>query len=704
MQRPLKKKDGRPPGLAARAALLFGLAAYLSAATDVTPVQKVIELLNGMVNKGKEEMHQEKVAFAAYGEFCRGSEESKVKAIKTAESSISALQDKIGTAEVNVERLGEEIDGLNADIDGWNAEKAKSKKVRQTERTDYEESLASYEDAIDALERAIKVLKERSAHTKGVSKKGEEPAVAAAAKLLQEVGQRATANGPSSRLAMLGRSLQASLMEVSDNKAAPEANAYEFQSKSIVETLENMRLKFQDEKNVLEKEEMNRRHAFELVMETLTDDVKYAEEETSRKTEQRGEEQAALAAAKGDLEETQTAKAADEKYLADLRANCKTKSVEFDQRQKLRQEELDALAKAIEIISSPKVSGAAEVHLPAALAQSSFRGMQLLQLRGADEAPGATSQERAAAFLTKQAGSMKSSMLASIAARAAKDPFVKVRQLIKDLLARLIEEANQEADHHEWCQKEVSANKASREELSSQVEELTAKVDELDALEKTLETEIGELKEQIADLDDSVKKAVKEREEEKAENEATIADSKGAQAAVVEATKILKEFYGRASTATSLLERRRQAPFEEPATWDSPYQGLSGESKGVLGMLDVIHSDFARLEAETTVAEGDAARRHKQFMEDSAVDRAVKDKEMRHKGFKRDSTLRLLRESKKELEETQVELTDAMKYYDKLKPACIDLGLSYKERVEKRQQEIQSLKEALRILNGEDLP
>ena len=43
------------------------------------------------------------------------------------------------------------------------------------------------------------------------------------------------------------------------------------------------------------------------------------------------------------------------------------------------------------------------------------------------------------------------------------------------------------------------------------------------------------------------------------------------------------------------------------------------------------------------------------------------------------------------------------RYYDKLKPACVDAGLSYEERVKQREEEIQSLQEALKILEGEDI-
>merc|ERR1719421_945929 len=85
----------------------------------------------------------------------------------------------------------------------------------------------------------------------------------------------------------------------------------------------------------------------------------------------------ASAQAKGDLADEQATKAADEKYLAELTSTCKVQASDFESRQTLRTQELEALTKAIDIISDSAVSGAADKHLPAAsLAQTA-----LVQLR-----------------------------------------------------------------------------------------------------------------------------------------------------------------------------------------------------------------------------------------------------------------------------------------------------------------------------------
>merc|ERR1719378_880462 len=117
-------------------------------------------------------------------------------------------------------------------------------------------------------------------------------------------------------------------------------------------------------------------------------------------------------------------------------------------------------------------------------------------------------------------------------------------------------------------------------------------------------------------------------------------------------------------------------------------------------MLEVIQSDFAR-EAETSTGEDSAQREHDAFLNDSSADKEAKEKEARHKGFDQVRTERALKQAQKDLKATQEELDAALDYYDKLKPQCVDSGLSYADRVAKREAEIKSLQEALQVLSGE---
>merc|ERR1712019_293858 len=273
--------------------------------------------------------------------------------------------------------------------------------------------------------------------------------------------------------------------------------------------------------------------------------------------------------------------------------------------------------------------------------------------------------------------------------------------MIKDLIVRLMEEANEEAEHKGWCDTELSTNEQTRKEKTEAVETLHAEIDELEASIAKLTEDIAELTKAVADLNAATAKATEMRQEEKATNEATIKDSQEAQTAVAQAVTVLKEFYAKAGEATALLQQKEQPV--APAIFDSPYQGMQSENGGVIGMLEVIQSDFARLEADTKASEATAQKEYDEFMTDSKVDKESKSTDIEHKTAKKQDEEQALTTKKSDLEGTQKELDAALAYFDKLKPSCVDAGVSYEDRVARRKEEIESLQEALKILNGEDL-
>ena len=153
-----------------------------------------------------------------------------------------------------------------------------------------------------------------------------------------------------------------------------------------------------------------------------------------------------------------------------------------------------------------------------------------------------------------------------------------------------MEEANEEAEHKGWCDTELSTNEQTRKEKTAAVETLHAENDELSASIAKLTQEITDLTAEIAAIDKAVAEATEIRESEKAENTQTIKDSQEAQTAVSQAVTVLKEFYEKAGEATALIQEKKQ----KPEIFDEPYTGMQSENGGVLGMLEVIASDFAR--------------------------------------------------------------------------------------------------------------
>jgi len=517
-------------------------AAFLLQSTlAVTPVQKVIQLLENMSAKGKKEKHEEQVQFAAYKQFCDDTAVEKERAIKQATEKIEMLKADIQKYISDAEQLTKEIAEHDSDIAAWTGDKKAASKVRVMEKNDYDAMHKDYSESVDALQRAIAVLKKQAYERKQASS------------LVQVSELKSLTLIPPEAKKALDLFLMQSSEEPADEGlavSAPEANAYEFQSHGIIEMLEKLLDKFVDERTALEKEEMNSKHAYDMLMQDLTAQIEQAKADRTEKAETKAKKLQAKADAEGDLEDTTTTRDADQKYLDDLKGTCSQKASDFESRQQLRTEEIEAIAKAIEILSSESVSGNADKYLPTLIQK---KGVSLGQFRSGEQT---VIQRQVAEFLREQGRQWNSRILSALAVRVANDPFAKVKKMIKDLLVRLMEEANEEAEHKGWCDTELSTNEQTRKEKTEAVETLHAEIDELQASIAKLSEEIGELAKAIADLDAAMAEATEIRQKEKEDNELTIKDSQEAQTAVAQALTVLREFYAKAGEATALLQKK----------------------------------------------------------------------------------------------------------------------------------------------------
>merc|ERR1711976_914255 len=115
-------------------------------------------------------------------------------------------------------------------------------------------------------------------------------------------------------------------------------------------------------------------------------------------------------------------------------------------------------------------------------------------------------------------------------------------------------------------------------------------------------------------------------------------------------------------------------------------------------MMEVIESDFARLEADTTAAEKQAAAENDTFMSDSTADKKAKHEAEVKTKLEKDQTEFERGQTNKDLASVSAELAEANDYHETLKPQCLQVPVSYEERVEKRKQEIKSLQDAYDML------
>lgn len=696
---------------------LLSLAQVSAVQESVTPVQKVVEMLNDMLAKGKKEKQDETVRFTTFKSFCENTEKSKTKAIATAAEDIETLTAGIGKADADALELGTEVQELDASIDQMSADLKAATEEREAENAEFEKAHSEYVAAVAAVQRAIELIKS------GIGARAKEFAQVSAllqihTSILPEAQQEALENYLSSPKAHRESSLMQDAVEYGyELPAAPEAHAYEHSSGPVLDILEKLGDKFQDETDALERAETNARANYGMFATDLKHQIATSTDKRTKKAARKGERQADSASMTSDKEDTEASKASDEKYLKDLIVECEQKSFDYSCRQKNRQGEIEAISKAIEIMTSGAISGGSD-HLPGLIQKST----SLAQLRSSTKGDNVN---KVVTFLMRKAGDMNSKMLMLLAQHAQNDPFKKVKKMIKDMIFKLQEEANEEASHKGFCDTELGTNKQTRETKTDQMESLKADIEEYTADIAKLADEIGKLQGEITEIDEAVSTATMDRRVEKAKNVATIADSEAAETATAQALAVLKEFYEKAavpieqpapqqgpikwddrslailkssSGGASLLQVKSVHKQPTPEMEEGQYSGMG--NGGVLGLLEVIQSDFARVISETRTSEADAQHEFDTFSADSAQDKAVKEADIKHKENVKVQKTSALGQAQKDLRVTDQELTAAMDYYEKLKPSCVDNKETYAQRVARRSEEIQSLKEAVEILES----
>jgi len=521
------------------------------------------------------------------------------------------------------------------------------------------------------------------------------------------------------------KALIADFMALNSDESGPEANAYEFQSGGVLDMLKKLHGDFRNQLSDTQKAEMNSKHAFNMEKQSLQDTIKNSEEGKAAATRNKAAQDEASAKASKSKAAAEASLASDKQTLSDLEIECHQKKLSFDEKQQLGSDEIAALGEAIEILSGDSVEGASQRH-----------GLSLLQVnsRMKNRASGANTSD-VLAFLSAQGQKLHSDKLSLLAQKVANDPFKKVKKMIKAMVNKLMNEQNEEAQTKGFCDKELKTNKLTRDRLSIEIDEALARKDEEAAREKQLGEEVTKLTAEVAALDKLMKEATEERQAEKERNTATIADAKAAQAAVAQATSVLKEFYAKAATATAFIQlpahqesRVKMGTADWAAvgqtgkggygqgsesshdyghqdgmqTFGETYSGQQDSAGGVLAMLEVILSDFAALETKTASDEDLSQNEFERLAQDSKKEKAVKSKQIEMKKADKQVAQTNKEQAHRDWTATDDQYLAADRYYESLKPKCIDEGVSFEERDAKRAEEIASLKEALEMLQPQD--
>merc|ERR1719387_1935009 len=121
-----------------RTALLCAAMLAGACASSVTPIEKVIQMLEDMLAKGTKEKQDEEVRFASFSTFCENTKSSKATAIKKAGMSLESLAADIQKADADALAAANAIAALQKDIGVWESDKAEATSTREKEKADYD--------------------------------------------------------------------------------------------------------------------------------------------------------------------------------------------------------------------------------------------------------------------------------------------------------------------------------------------------------------------------------------------------------------------------------------------------------------------------------------------------------------------------------------------------------------------------------------
>jgi len=405
-----------------------------------------------------------------------------------------------------------------------------------------------------------------------------------------------------------------------------------------------------------------------MLKQSLEDAMKFAEEDMAKAKAGIAESAQIKASAEGDLDVTSKSLKADTESLADLHQECMTKAQDFEAETKSRGEELKALGVAKKAIEDNTAGAAKQSY---GLSQVSLMQMS----SGTDLA-----SVEAVHYVRKFARKMKSTELAQLASRMSSavqfgDPFEKVKGLITDMIERLESEAQADAEHKAYCDKELAESNAKKDDKTAEISKLTTKIDQSAARSAQLKEEVAGLNAALAALAKAGAEMDQMRKQEHEDYVQNSADMEQGLKGVKLALKILNDYYSKA--------------------------GESGAGSGIIGMLEVIESDFTKTITEMVEAERTAAAMYEQQTKDNAITKTTKEQDVKYKTKEAAGLDKAVQELSTDRSGVQEELDATLQYLKSLDDKCTYKVESYAERKARREAEINGLKEALDILENE---
>jgi len=694
------------------AALLSALAVSPNEAVraQLSPISRVVELLNGLAETAEKEGKKEEDLYESYVCWAKTVIDTKTGTNAEATTRIDELNAYIadldaGRIELTTERvdLEKEIKNLNQDLESMKAN-------RNQENEDFLAAKDEMEKTIKALDSAIKVMAEATGdHTEGEFIQGQDTeGFAARSEESQslaravELGHKFLTKGDAiffQRL-LTGEVPKADWKKL--NRKAGFKMKYKARSFHIQDVLKKMHDTFSQNLEDAEANEQKALDDYTELKDAKTEQLTTAEDALGKMDGENGAKAMSKEDAETERDALTTQRTNDEGFIEATATDLKTKKGEWKDRQLLRAGEIEAINKAVSILHSDDARD---------LFKSSLKSQSFLQVTATSKAASAGSILATAAKRTgdKRMAALAKSLQTPNDSMATGSHFDEVIAAIDDMVATLKSEEEIDLENKETCEKDRAddtrtAIKAARtmDERSDTIDALKVDIAEI---VKTMAENVGEIKSVTEELN----KAQTLRNDEHTEWEAADRDDGAAAELVDRAKGVLSDFYS--ENGLVFVQKKKMAPVvageappPPPSTWEAPYGGKTGESQGIVSILEMIHEDILKDKTKGKADEDKAEETFQAFKTNSeqqisTLEGANTDLE-ETKGQKEDdiSTAKEQRGAKHdELNAVIAKINDAT-------PSCVYNTINYPVRLENRQVEIDGLIKAKAILQGGEFP
>jgi len=622
----------------------------------VSPVAKVVAMISDLQAKviGEGEVAQKE--YAEFAEWCEDRSSNLGFEIKTGKSQVNTLNGAIAKETSTIAALTTRVEELSAELSQDEADLKAATHIRTVEQGNFAASEKDLMETVDMLGRAAIIIEREMNSGASMLQLKNAHSIEQALSILVQASQIASLDA-----SKLTAFVQASQKGDDADVGAPDGAVYTSQSGDILNTLQDLKDKAEGQLDAARNQETKDTNNYQMLRQSLEDQISYGEKELAEAKAGISESSEKKATAEGDLGVTSKELAEDVKAKATLHHDCMSRAETFEAETKSRGEELNALAKAKQIIRE-------------ATSAASF-----LQTGASDSAIA-----QSVKFVRDLAGKQHSSALAQLAAKMTSamhgaDQFKKIKGLIRDMISRLEEEAAADASKKAWCDRQLADTRQKKAEKTAEIAKLTTRIDKMSATSAQLKEQIAELQGQLAKLAQSQAQMDKLRSEQKAAYEQARADLEKGLTGLKMALKVLSDYYA----------------------GDHDHDAADGASSGIIGLLEVCESDFTRDLARTIADEESAVAEYEKVTKENEIERTTKTQDVLYKSKESKRLDGDAADLTSDRSTVQTELDATNEALSKLEDQCLEKAETYAQRKARHAAEIAGLKEALDILENE---